>query len=98
MSMAVHGAKCDSLFDSRDLEPRAPGTDRAGCLPGPVGDTDGASGTLPVGFRAPEMDCETVGPLRDIAHVEVDQLAPAQRASEAEQEERPVPAPRPVGI
>ena len=76
---------------------RAPGTDRAGNRVRPVGDADGAPGALLVRLRAPEADCEPVGPLGDVGHVEADQLAAAKRAREAEQEERPVPTPRRVG-
>ena len=55
-TMAVHGAKDGSLGDVRDLEPGTPCTDWTGCLLGPVGNTDGASGTLLVGLRAPDPD------------------------------------------
>jgi len=39
VAVAVHGTKGCSLGDFRDLKPRAPGTDRAGCRVRPVGDT-----------------------------------------------------------
>jgi hypothetical protein len=52
-------------------------------------------GALLVRLRAPEADGEPVAPLGDVGHVEADQLTPAERTREAEQEERPVPtAPR----
>jgi hypothetical protein len=62
----------------------------------PKGMPSGAPGALLVRLRAPEANCEPVGPLCDVGHVEADQLAPAQRSREAEQEECPVPTPRGV--
>ena len=75
----------------------APGGDRARCLFRPVGDTDGAPGALLVRLRAPEADCESVGPIGHIGNVQADQLAPAERAREAEQEECPIPTSCRVG-
>jgi hypothetical protein len=44
-----------------------------------------------VRLRAPKADGEPVDSLGDIGHVEADQFAPTQRASEAKQEKCPVP-------
>jgi hypothetical protein len=77
VAVAVHGTKGCSLGDFRDLKPRAPGTDRAGCRVRPIGDADGAPGTFLVRLRAPKADCKTVDALGDIGNVEADQCAPA---------------------
>jgi hypothetical protein len=77
VAVAVHGAKGRSLGDARDLEPPAPGADRAGNRVRTEGDADGAPSALLVRLRAPEANSQPVGPLSDIGYVEADQLAPA---------------------